>query len=187
MMGEKKRREDMSRHNRVFENFEVKETRLEWSPCLACGKLMDAATNFDGHVVAEGGIGICFYCGHIMAYDAQLKLRNLTDEEMIAIAGDKKILTIQEARGHVMRWYGKTCFRFHRGSLSESMKTVVEVQNIDDLAAQISKQYMANIVASDLEIKLYDERPDDRIGWKQTYLVTLFGHAIGFMNDMPKS
>jgi hypothetical protein len=42
---------------------------------------------------------ICFYCGHVMAFDAALRLRPLTDEEMLEAAGDPRILAIQTGRG----------------------------------------------------------------------------------------
>jgi hypothetical protein len=181
-MGEKKRRDEAQQ---VFEKLEVKETRLEGSPCLSCGKMMDCATNFDGQEVFEGGIAICLVCGHIMAYDAQLKLRELTDDEMTRIAGDKKILMIQEARGHVMRWYGKMWFRFHRGSLSDSMRTVIEIKGIDDIVAAFNKEYPAKITRNEVKVRLYDNRPDQRIGWPRTYLITVFGAPIGFCNERP--
>jgi hypothetical protein len=111
MMGEKKRR-DAARPV-----FEFKETRLAGGACLNCGKVLDAATNYEGYEPIEGGITICIYCGHIMAFDAQLKFRQLTDEEMLAIAGDKRILKLQEARGYVMRFHSK------KGAVNDQMYT----------------------------------------------------------------
>jgi len=71
--------------------------------CLNCGSKLNARTAVNHSDKASGGdISICFYCGHIMAYDADLTLRELTDEEMVKIAGDPCILAIQKARGIVL-------------------------------------------------------------------------------------
>jgi hypothetical protein len=68
--------------------------------CLGCGGKIDGAT----HVGEEdttpdpGSVVVCIYCGHIMAYDEGLKLRELTLEEQLDVAGDPRILAIQRAR-----------------------------------------------------------------------------------------
>ena len=45
-----------------------------------------------------GDITLCIYCGHIMAFADDMGFRELTGEEMHAIAGDERILKIQRAR-----------------------------------------------------------------------------------------
>lgn len=73
--------------------------RLVPSKCLSCGIENDVATSVDGDCSPEpGDVTVCFYCGHIMAYDDDLKLRELTREEQIAMAGDQRILAVQRAR-----------------------------------------------------------------------------------------
>jgi hypothetical protein len=74
-------------------------TRGPETHCLNCGKLVDAGTGV-GHQrqPRPGGIALCLYCGHLQAYDDTLKMRPLTDEEMIYVAGDEVILAIQKAR-----------------------------------------------------------------------------------------
>jgi hypothetical protein len=63
------------------------------SNCLNCGVEIDAATSIDhGHVPHEGAIAICIVCSHIMAYNKDVKLRELTDEEILFVAGNKEIL-----------------------------------------------------------------------------------------------
>jgi hypothetical protein len=63
--------------------------------------MMDGAS---GIVVEEdtapdpGDVTVCIYCGHIMAYDDDLGLRELTPVEQLNIAGDERILAIQRAR-----------------------------------------------------------------------------------------
>jgi hypothetical protein len=73
------------------------------SNCLGCGKEIDGATGVGHRSKPRAGcISICFYCGHLAAYDWQLKLRPLTDAEMIEIAGNEQILAIQKLRGLAM-------------------------------------------------------------------------------------
>ena len=67
---------------------------------------MDSANCVDENMddaPSPGDITVCLHCGHIMAFDDGLKLRELTAEEAHEIAGDKRILTIQEARAKVMK------------------------------------------------------------------------------------
>jgi len=70
------------------------------SPCLNCGRINDGAVNAMGMQHPEpGDITICLQWRHIMAYDADMKLRALTDDEVVKIAGDKKIVRVIEAMG----------------------------------------------------------------------------------------
>ena len=76
-------------------------------------------------------------------------------------------------------------FRFHRGSLEESMATCVEVmtyQELFDLINDSWDSYTNRIVGIELDYYTYD----DRIGW-ETYIViavTVDGlkFPIGFTN-----
>jgi hypothetical protein len=45
-----------------------------------------------------GSFTICFTCGHIMAFNPDLTTRNLTDQEMLMIAGSRDLLRAQNAR-----------------------------------------------------------------------------------------
>jgi hypothetical protein len=85
----------------------VNTTRLSYScDCLNCGVEIDAATSV-GHkrLPHEGSIAICMICSHIMAYDANIHLRELTDEEMLMIAGQKEILfLINGLHGAKTKW-----------------------------------------------------------------------------------
>lgn len=80
-MGERKRKD------------KFKSIRAPESKCLGCGKIMDALTAAN-HTEApkEGSIAICLDCSHIMALDSELKLRELTNEEMLEVAGHPGIL-----------------------------------------------------------------------------------------------
>jgi hypothetical protein len=67
--------------------------------CLACGAKLNAVTaTDDDDDPSSGAITLCFYCGHIMALTDELTVRPLTDEEMLAVAGDKTVLAAQKAR-----------------------------------------------------------------------------------------
>ena len=74
--------------------------KIKKSDCLSCGKTLDAAKGVDGAVrPTPGSISICLYCGHIAAYAKNLALRELTDKEIIEVAGNPAIIAIQKARG----------------------------------------------------------------------------------------
>lgn len=87
-MGEKKRRFGYLRITKTPPNL-----------CLNCGEDINAATSA-GHLRSphEGGIAICFYCFHVMAFDAQLKFRELTDEEVILVSKNETFLRIMEGK-----------------------------------------------------------------------------------------
>ena len=46
-----------------------------------------------------GDFTICLACGHLMGFREDLTLRDLTSIEMLKVAGDKRILAVQRARG----------------------------------------------------------------------------------------
>lgn len=76
--------------------------RLPISHCLNCDAPLDGATGVGADAQPNpGDATVCIYCGHIMAYDSQLNLRELTEDEIDAIAGDDRILLIQKARKRV--------------------------------------------------------------------------------------
>lgn len=76
--------------------------RLVPSNCLSCGIETDAATSVDEDCSPEpGDVTVCLCCGHIMSYDDDLKLRELTREQQIAVAGDQRILAVQRARARL--------------------------------------------------------------------------------------
>jgi hypothetical protein len=90
-----------------------KDVRLPPSPCTNCGKVLDA-----GNAVREtkakrprhrvvmpdpGDFTVCIDCGHVMAFGTDLRLRDPTDDELVKVAGDPRLLAIQQARGNVMK------------------------------------------------------------------------------------
>ena len=73
--------------------------RVPMSECLGCGKRMDGATGVDHRSRPQpGNITVCIGCGHIMAFADDMRMRNLTDEEMHDIAGDPRLIAVQRAR-----------------------------------------------------------------------------------------
>jgi len=77
-----------------------KEQRLSESACTACGHSLDGAaaamTEEDTRESPQPGDAlVCVYCGHIMAFSENLTMRDLTDEEMVQIAGDPVLLEVQ--------------------------------------------------------------------------------------------
>lgn len=75
-------------------------------------------------------------------------------------------------------------FREHRSSLDDSMKTVVTVNSRKELFKHIYNAIPYVDRNSVLDLEWYSK--DERIGWLDTYLVTLDGRAIGFTNgDLP--
>lgn len=63
-------------------------------------------------------------------------------------------------------------FRYHRGSLDESMKTLVEVRDKTALAKHLG------VPRRSVKITPHGG-PDFRIGWKATFLVTIKSVIIG--------
>ena len=80
---------------------EFQTTRLyKGCNCLNCGILIDAATSVDHkELPKEGSIAICMICSHIMAYDEKVQFRELSDEEILEIAGNKDIIFLINGLG----------------------------------------------------------------------------------------
>jgi hypothetical protein len=70
------------------------------SCCTACGIECDTASGVaDADGMPESGdVTVCLACGHIMAFDHDLRLRDLTDDEVCEVAGDARLLAIAKAR-----------------------------------------------------------------------------------------
>lgn len=64
------------------------------SACTNCGKVMDSARVVDKDDVAPtpGDVTICFYCHHLMAFADDMTLRDLTDAEIVEVAGDPRLV-----------------------------------------------------------------------------------------------
>ena len=77
-------------------------------------------------------------------------------------------------------------FRFHRGSLTDSIKTMIEITSKEELCDAINKEF-ENLGMSfsfdDLEISYYAE--DKRINWDKEYIVKIPNlGVVGFTNSL---
>ena len=71
--------------------------RVVESPCTNChAKLNATSSSSEEDSPNPGDITICLYCGHIMAYSDDMKLRDLTDEEVIEVAGHPDLIKNQK-------------------------------------------------------------------------------------------
>jgi hypothetical protein len=81
-----------------------KSVRMHKSACLDCGAALDGATSIGHtHKPRAGAIAICMKCGHIQAMGSDLQFRPLTDEEMVDVAGDERIIKVQKALEEVRK------------------------------------------------------------------------------------
>jgi len=74
-------------------------------------------------------------------------------------------------------------FRFHRGSLADSIKTLVELKGRDDLVKHCQSLLGQDFVfePSALKVEPYGSGGDERIGWEHVFVVTIEGYGvIGF-------
>jgi hypothetical protein len=72
--------------------------------CLNCGELVDGAKGINVETGPNpNDISICMHCGHVAVYGEKLKLRELTDAEVVAIAGDPVIVEAQRLRRSITR------------------------------------------------------------------------------------
>lgn len=78
-------------------------------------------------------------------------------------------------------------FREHRGQLAESMKTLIE---LPDKRALINHARLAlepyGFDVTEIVVHLYLDKPDERIGWDKTWLITIPGYGVfGFTDEEP--
>jgi hypothetical protein len=84
------------------------EHDLPLSCCTACGKELDRASGLlaDAGVddnVRPGDVTVCLGCGHLMALDDDLRLRDLTDDEAYKVDRDARLLAIRRARAAIIQ------------------------------------------------------------------------------------
>lgn len=70
-------------------------------------------------------------------------------------------------------------YRPQRGSLLESMEDAAVLAPTKEALAE----YL-HAKIEDVDVKLYTDFPDDRIGWERTYVVLVKGVAWGFTNGV---
>ena len=87
-----------------------RDVHIKPSACTACSKVLDGATAVmetasqrERNVLpGPGDFTVCF-CGHLMVFGDDLILRDPTPEEIVQIAGDRRVLAIQRAIGAVKK------------------------------------------------------------------------------------
>ena len=79
-------------------------------------------------------------------------------------------------------------FREHRRLLSNSMATVVELAGRPELLAHVRRlfsDYGPSFPDAALRVELYDSSFDERIGWMQTWIVTIDNYGVVGFTDGP--
>jgi hypothetical protein len=75
--------------------------------CLNCGTVLDEVSQVAEHGEQrhaprpnenEFWFSVCVKCGHLMVVTPDLRLRNPTDDELIQIAGDRRLVAINKFR-----------------------------------------------------------------------------------------
>ena len=80
------------------------DTRVPESSCPNCGKRLDSAMSTEGdRKPSPGDITICMDCRHLCAFAEDMGLRELTDDEVVAVAGDKRVLRAMKALSDLER------------------------------------------------------------------------------------
>lgn len=81
----------------------MKTTKTPPSKCPACGEPTDAATATGrGTRPREGDASMCLSCGHMMIFNADLTMRNPTDEETALLNASESIQWMQAQRRAIM-------------------------------------------------------------------------------------
>ena len=80
-----------------------RSVRTPASACLNCGEVMDGMTGV-GHKQKPkaGAICICMKCSHLQSWTGS-EFRPLTDEQIVAVAGDEVIVKAVAAISEVRR------------------------------------------------------------------------------------
>jgi len=72
-------------------------------------------------------------------------------------------------------------FRFHRGSLEESLQTVREVESLDDVRELLIWQVVLSLLPEYFKLTCRYYTYDKRINW-QTWVILNDGLPVGFSN-----
>lgn len=75
-------------------------------------------------------------------------------------------------------------FRWHRGSLADSMRTVISFSSYEELLTHVRCVLHEQYPAID-QLTFEHGRMDERIGW-DTWYVCIDGKCIGMSNGKPK-
>lgn len=65
------------------------------------------------------------------------------------------------------------------GGVTESLHTLFKPKSWDDFVKQCA---VCEFETSSITTKLYDNKPDTRVGWKETWIVSNANGPIGYAN-----
>jgi hypothetical protein len=81
--------------------------------CLCCGdevplsdlvsERRDGTFSVETMSPSPGDMTVCLTCGHLMAFADDMSFRELSEEEIVSVAGDRRVLAIQRARAIIKR------------------------------------------------------------------------------------
>ena len=75
-------------------------------------------------------------------------------------------------------------FRPQRGGLEESMAELVSIKTISEFIWHIRATFPEVPIDAQLSIEPYGDGPDERIGWKQTFIIIAEGFGpLGFTDS----
>jgi hypothetical protein len=80
--------------------------KMKDSLCLNCGALLNRVASLEedsDHNPSPGDISVCLNCGHILIFTEDLGVRELTEEEVIAVAGRKEIVKFNRIRENILK------------------------------------------------------------------------------------
>lgn len=82
--------------------------KIRPATCTNCGTELDGcASAADDDMPGADDFTVCSECGHVMAYTAEMTLRDLTDAEMIELAGDPVLLAAQHECAAYKAWIAR--------------------------------------------------------------------------------
>lgn len=72
-----------------------RETKTAESHCLYCNKLFDRCTSVEDEKAPKpGDLTCCIRCGCVMAFDKDMRVRAITEEELQELQSDPRIKEI---------------------------------------------------------------------------------------------
>jgi hypothetical protein len=80
--------------------------KMPASDCLNCGRRLDGATGVGQNAHPDAGsLSVCLYRGAVTAYDDDLRLRPLTEEEVKDIQADKPTFELLQRATRLIHFY----------------------------------------------------------------------------------
>lgn len=79
-------------------------------------------------------------------------------------------------------------FREHRGTIAESIETIVTLkdrQALVDHCQTLLTPLSFRFEPDALTVTYYSDMPDTRVGWERTYIVIIEGHGVIGFSDSP--